>query len=247
MGFFDFDWTYKPVRGIGRLLRGKFKEGLNDIGDAASDVAPAVAWVPGVGPIAAGALGAGGRFLEEATDNDKGINALGVLGSGAAGYGSGKLAGQVGGLSGIGKFLGLGGGGAAPAAAAPAIPAGATGAPGAAGLANSVSTGGGLAPAPTIGRVAASSAAPTAAASPGGLDTLTKLGLASQGAGAAANVYGAHQQGKAEDRRARMEEGEIARRARREEEELARRNAMDPVRAQLLAKLLESLNRPAYA
>lgn len=220
-----YDAFTKPVRGIGRILRGKVQEGLNDIGDSASKLAPAVAFIPGVGPIGAGALGGIGKLLEETTDNDKGVDIGGVAMAGAGGYGAGKLAGAVGGasglvdaakggLKGIGSLVTGGGGGAAATTSSAAAPG--------------IGVGGGT-------TYSLGSAANTGAKAAGGMDALTKVALGSQVAGSAANAYGAHQMGKVEDRRMSLEEEEIARRRNRQE-------GLDPVRAAILKRLLGDLN-----
>ena len=237
MGFFDFDWVYKPVRGIGRLLRGKGQEGLHDLTSSARDFAPAAAWIPGVGPLAAGAMGALGSLGEEITDKEKGVSMGEVLMSGASGFGSGKLAQAAGGASGvldavkggakgIGDIVGISG----KEAAQPA-------------LTNAGSIGTTFKGVSSVAPKVAESAAAMAggeAAMKGGMDALTKIALGTNIAGTAANVYGAHQMGAAEDRRMSLEEEELMRRRDRQE-------SLDPVRAQLLQQLLASLNRPSAA
>jgi len=55
-----FDFLTRPLRGVGRLLRGKFREGIGDIGAGAKSLAP-VLGLSGVGlPLAAIIGGAGG-------------------------------------------------------------------------------------------------------------------------------------------------------------------------------------------
>lgn len=102
----------RGVRGVGRMFRGKFKEGLGDIGAAASVAAP---FLPGGLAVRAGvgALGSlmGGGGVGEAVTR----GGLGALGAGGIGSAAGRAKDAVGGrelgMSALGKLLGGGGGG----------------------------------------------------------------------------------------------------------------------------------------
>lgn len=187
----------KPFRGVGRILRGKFREGLSDIGGAAETLAPALA-LTGVGaPLAIG-IGAGGSALEEAA---KGGNVGDIL-KGAAGGGAKT------GLAYIGKGL-VGKGGTSPDPFARA--AGEAGA--------MASRGAGLgARLADVGR----SVAGYAKENPS---------LALQAAGAGAQAYGAHEQGKALDKQIKFERE-------RELRDRERREAMDPLMQEILKRIL---------
>lgn len=211
MGIFGsiVDIVRKPIRGIGRIARGKFREGLSDIGAGAKAAAPALA-LTGVGaPLALG-IGAGGGALEGATKKGAGFgDVIGGAAGGAAGAGTGLA------LRGIGSRL-LGGAGEAidPFARA------------ASGAGNAAS-------------VAAPAAAAGAGAGGGVGGALRGIGsfvkdnpeVATQIAGTAANAYGAHQEGEALDRLARLREEEQRRAWERQE------NA-DPVIQRILQELL---------
>jgi hypothetical protein len=97
---------WRPVRGVGRLLRGKFDEGMADIGHGARTVAPVIMGATGVGlPAAMGVAAAGGAVERGAESNWSGDEMLeGAAGgavSGAGGYGAGKF-----GRAAVGKLLG---------------------------------------------------------------------------------------------------------------------------------------------
>lgn len=70
----------------------KIKKGVGAIGDVAKKAAPFTAFIPGVGPVAAGLLGAGGALAGKLNDDD--VSLGGTLaemgGYGAAGYGGAK-------------------------------------------------------------------------------------------------------------------------------------------------------------
>lgn len=211
MAWTDIFW--RPVRGVGRILTGSFKKGLNDIADPVADYAPAVGFIPGINPLAAGAIGLGAGLVDELTDKKKGVDIGRPVGAGIGGYGGGKLAKHVGGVSGL-------------------VNAGREGGP--TGVAR-VLLGGKDATAPSALQNAAEDQANRTVKS---WMTPTNAAMLAQGAGAAANAYGAHQMGKAEDRRIRFEESLIKRRQEREE-------AMDPLRAELLKMLFGRLqHRP---
>src|SRR3990167_9900753 len=81
-----WDIVTRPVRGVGRILRGKVKQGLGDIGSAAQRAAPLLA-LTGVGaPLAIG-IGAAGGALERGARrgfNIENIARGGVTGGGRA-------------------------------------------------------------------------------------------------------------------------------------------------------------------
>lgn len=90
-----FSPVTNAVRGLGRIARGKFSEGLSDIGGAAKVAAP-VLGLTGVGlPIAALVGGAGGLLKDKSLGGALGGAALGAGGSLA---GSSGLLGKLGGL-----------------------------------------------------------------------------------------------------------------------------------------------------
>jgi len=98
---------------------GFFKKVFGGIGDIVGKAAPLAALIPGVGPLAAAGIGAGGRVLGRLNDADPGRGGVGgFLGEaakggawgGLGGYGLDKLSGGVDGLAGlkgIGGKLGL--------------------------------------------------------------------------------------------------------------------------------------------
>jgi hypothetical protein len=133
---------FGAVRGLGRIVRGKTKEGFADLkqaagdaGDFAAKAAPALAFIPGVGPLAA-PIGALGGLAGQLNDEDGFHGVFGdVLKGGAAGaagaLGNHLLGGQNlvrsafnGGRSMLGGALGAGGG-ATPGGAAAAAGGGA--------------------------------------------------------------------------------------------------------------------------
>lgn len=57
----------KAVRGLGRLARGHFREGLGDLGGAASGASSVLHLLPGVGTGAAAAIGSAGEALQGLT------------------------------------------------------------------------------------------------------------------------------------------------------------------------------------
>lgn len=111
MGFFGA--IARPFRGVGRLLTGNFKGGLNDLAATGKIAAPILA-ATGVGLPLSLAIGAGSGALEGATDDDPGGELTGALGGAAGtglGYGAGRLLGAGVGESGrsIGsRLLGTG-------------------------------------------------------------------------------------------------------------------------------------------
>lgn len=107
---------WRPVRGVGRLLRGKGDEGMADIGHGIKTVAPVALGATGFGIPAAMAAGAAGGALEKGGETNwsgksmVGGAAGGAL-TGAVGHGAGKV-----GRAAAGRLLT--GGGGAPASAA---------------------------------------------------------------------------------------------------------------------------------
>lgn len=184
-------------RGVGRIARGNVREGLRDIGGSAKTLAPALAFIPGVGTAAALGIGAVGGALSSrsgASANDFLRGA--ATGAGRAGVGVGAKAL----LPGIGGMVRGGG-----AAGLPPVP-------GAAVTPMNVAAPMGM----------ASSAAPGAGAYSGGGGiggVVTGIGRwieknpapAAQIGATIAQTYGASQIGKAEDRRAGMEETALQR------------------------------------
>ena len=203
-----WDIVTKPLRGLGRLARGKFKEGFADIGGAARAAAP-ILGMTGIGLPAAALIGAGGGVLEAgASGEDLG----GVLESGVKGAAGGAAGHGARGLLGIGRVAA----GTAPAAAIPAgMPADVAAE---AALNPELAAGMGMPAAP------AATAAPSAAASTGaawgkpaapaprgiGRQILAwakeNPELAVGVLGTAANVYGQQQMGEAQDRMLDLQE-----------------------------------------
>lgn len=114
MGFFSSIGSAisKPFRGIGRIVRGKFKEGLGDLADTAETFAPALA-LTGLGAPAAIGIGAGAGALSSLNDDRSVLQ--GALGGGAK-------TGAAYALKGIGSKLGGGGGAGTATAGAPVAP-----------------------------------------------------------------------------------------------------------------------------
>jgi hypothetical protein len=119
---------------------GSIKNALGKIGDVAKVASPLASFIPGVGPLLAAGIGAGGAALGKL--NDKNVtfgNTLGSVAGGAAmgglgGYGIDKLQGAASGgqgLAGVGRLL-MGNKGAA--GAAPGAARGASGIPGVGGI-----------------------------------------------------------------------------------------------------------------
>lgn len=203
----------RGFRGIGRILRGRLRAGLGDIGAAVKAAAPGLAFIPGVGWTTAALIGAAGGAAERAGRRAATLGT--VLGGAAEGAGRG-VAGEAvqqyvaRPLAGVARRL-VGAGGAGAAAPSPAtvmVPAGP-----------------GLMPhpAPAQATILPAGDAPTAAAAARGLfgdmDSLTRAYLISQGLGTALQAYGAGQEAAAEA--ARMElERELAREPIRRREEL---------------------------
>lgn len=140
MGFFgDLAGAIsKPFRGIGRIARGKFKQGLGDIGGGIKDLAPGLAFIPGVGSLAALGIGAAGGALSRGAD--KGFNLRNIVQGGAGGAGragtgialkgiGSKLLSGIQGAGGVGGATGAGGygGGAAATGTAGTVGAGGAG------------------------------------------------------------------------------------------------------------------------
>src|SRR5690606_27016684 len=90
------DTISRPFRGIGRIVRGKLREGLEDIGHGAKNIAPVVLGATGVGFPAALAVGAAGGALERgvrkgADFGDMLSGAVGGAASGALGHTGGRV------------------------------------------------------------------------------------------------------------------------------------------------------------
>lgn len=186
MGFFDA--ITRPIRGIGRILRGKFREGLGDIGHGAKAVAPVLAATTGIGALPAFLMGAGGGALEEGTKKNASFgDILKGAGTGAAWTGAGKLAAPV--------FQG--GAGAAPNP---------FGAAQAGKSVSSIASGGGGLGSKLLG--AGKGVASWVKDNP---ETALTIG------GIGADAYGSYRQGQALDRQADLEESSLRRRWNREE------------------------------
>jgi hypothetical protein len=99
----------KPVRGIGRIARGKFREGMGDIGEGLEAAGPALHAIPGVGTAAAIGLQAGGAAMNRMGQEGANFGSVaGSAGRGAAQGGASALGGAA-----IGKIAGGAGGAAA--------------------------------------------------------------------------------------------------------------------------------------
>ena len=209
------DFVTRVPRGIGRLLRGKFREGLGDIGAGAKGFAP-ILGLTGVGMPLAAAIGAVGGLAERGTA--PGAELGDVLASGLTGAAGGAAGAAARGPLGIGRAAGTvaeGSGAIAPNLPVLTPPVGIM--PSAAAAAPS-------AVAPALPSLAAS-AAPSAigsAATPlveTGLKGPTPRGIGrllswieahpnvAVGAGQAlSGIYGAERLGRAQDREAALEE-----------------------------------------
>ncbi len=208
MAFLDF--LTRPVRGIGRILRGHVRRGLGDLAAGA----PLVAALPGIGLPAALAIGAAGGGVERATQ--PGAN-IGDIAGGAA---RGAVAGGV--AHGAGNFVrGIGSriaptaavGGWDPTTGLPLedavgnVTAPVTGAVARGG--NALAEG-----ASTIGRGARAIGRrvlelPGEALRAAKSDPKLALGLLSTGA----DIYGGYQEGRALDREMALREAEFNRRS----------------------------------
>lgn len=245
---------YKPVRGIGRIVRGDVRAGLRDIGQGAQAAGPALAFIPGVNAVGMGAMMAGAGAL--GTKKGAGLAdslKAGVVG-GVKGYAMGQAAGAVKGLA--GRMAGAVRGAPSVAAdAAGAVPVNTTmysagtggmpiaSAPGAVpttSLANGMSVIRDVKPlVPSIASDVTSGVAPSAggglgsriAAAGGGMLNWAEKNpaLASQVVGGVADVYGAQQMGAAQDEQLAF----IRERERRERE--ARSRAWARIRARQTA------------
>jgi hypothetical protein len=221
MGFFSAigKAISRPVRGIGRIARGKFKEGLGDIGSGAKAAAPFLAATTGIGALPAIAMGAGGGALE-AGMSDQGVGGIlkGAAG-GAASAGTGAA------LRGIGGRL-LGG---APDAAAPAM----EGAKAMGGAKSALASVGSKAAAPAMEGAARGGIGSRLLGAAKGVGNWAGNNpeVAASVAGTGANAYGAYQEGAAADRIADLREEETRRGWQRQEN-------MDPFLQTLLERLL---------
>jgi len=212
MGLFGsiFKGVTGPLRGIGRVLKGDIKGAIGAFGDTASLAAP-VLGATGVGAPLAIAAGAAGGAMQKFDDPDFNVGsvlrgAAGGAGRGAALHGAGKLA-----SSGISSVLAKGGSAVAPVSSLPGSVAGAvpTSTAGSASTLSGVSAGlsrGGPGLTVTAPQAAGvvSKAAGTVTENVGGGNFLSGIGafinknpkVAAQILGTAADVYGAHQQGR---------------------------------------------------
>lgn len=90
------------------MARGKFREGMGDIGEGLKEAAPYAAMVPGVGTVAAAGMGAAGGAMERA--GQPGANFGSVAGGAAGGAAAPAISGMA---SGAGsKLMGRGAGAA---------------------------------------------------------------------------------------------------------------------------------------
>jgi hypothetical protein len=99
------DFLTKPVRGIGRMLRGNFREGIDDLGDGVKAASLPLSFI---NPLAGGAAALAGGVMDNAEEGIENMNfgkeallpAAMSVGAGYAGRGIGKL------LSGGGQMPG---------------------------------------------------------------------------------------------------------------------------------------------
>ncbi len=200
----------RPVRGLGRIARGKFRQGLGDIGAGVKTAAPLLAATTGIGaPLAIGLGVGGGAAKSFGEGGDFGDVLKGAAGGGLAA-----------GAAGIGRRLSGGANalrGGTAGIDAPIAGFGGLGAEGAREVAGGIGSGigGRLA---GIGRGVASFARENPV-------------VASNLAGTAANVYGAREEGRAMDEELAFRREQIERANRRQE------NA-DPILQDILRRLL---------
>lgn len=218
----------RPIRGIGRVVRGiagdeeALRKGIGDIGHGVKVAAP---FIPGLGTVASIGMGALGSAAERLGKDDANLGT--VLGSALKG-------GAQTGVAHIGKALAGKGLGAAGGTAGGAAPAGTPG------MVNM----NGMPMLATAGQGATAGALPSvasAASSPGKLagigNAVKNVGgrvkgwaeanpeLAGTIAGGAADAYGAHQLGRAQDREFEFDEEQY--RTRQQEREEALQRIMD--------------------
>lgn len=215
----------RPVRGVGRMLRGNFREGLGDIAHGAKYAA---GFIPGVGPLAAAGIGAAAGALERGAE--QGFNAGNIIRGGAGGAVAG-LTGEAaqGALRGVGGLV-RGGSSAAsslPSASVPSAGGSTAAVPGAANagrgitmsalkpLAGAPST---VSSAATVGAGALSKVPkpPPSALKGVGSFLAKNPEVATAGMSAGANMMAANQMGQAEDRRLSLEEEQMRQRMSKE-------------------------------
>ena len=92
MGWNPIKKITNAVRGLGRLARGKWEEGLQDVGGG---LQVGAAFIPGLGPLAAGGIGALGGLMESGGDLSSALKS--GLGAGIGKFGISKLSGLLGG------------------------------------------------------------------------------------------------------------------------------------------------------
>lgn len=196
-----FGFLTRPVRGIGRLLRGKFKEGLADVGSGVKTVGMGLSTI---NPLLGAGLVAAGSGMDKLDDPGglKGTKLFKEIGLPAAlTYGAGSLAKS----SGIGRALSGGGPDVAASAIPNVNPVTASGAMNVAGNSAQRSLGSGIAKA--IGGIGR-----TIAKNPKEALALAQVGL---------GAYGSAQEGAQQDRLIRMQEMQFERE--QEEEERKRK------------------------
>ena len=218
-----WDAITKPIRGLGRILRGKFKQGLGDIGSGAKSAAPLLA-LTGVGAPLALAIGAAGGALEGGTTGGGGIgNVLKGAAGGAARTGLAL------GARGLGSKL-MGGGGAAEGV--PNLASAGTGSQSASSALQAISQRGGLS---KLSEGAGRSLGSRLLGGAG--DAISYAEKHPTLVGSALKGYGDYRQGQADDRALDFEREQVERTNERQEN-------MDPIIADILKRLL-SENRAA--
>lgn len=220
-----WDVITKPVRGIGRLLRGKFRQGLGDIGSGTKSLAPILA-ATGVGaPLALG-IGAAGGALEGATTGGGGLK---NLLKGAAG-GAARTGAAAGGRALALKYMG-GGGPANPSEAIRQYGSGGGGA-GTGGATNGV------------GRLLSSGEGGVRGAGEGIVNAGKGVARWAEAhptlAGSAISAYGDYESGQQKDRELALYEEELARREAERMRQRERQDNLDPVLAAMIQKLIGS-------
>lgn len=243
MGFFKklAGLVSNPIRGLGRIARGDIEKGLGDITGTAKVVAP---FVPGVGWAATAGLNLADRAF-----NDKPI----TLGSTVKDVGGAWLGDKI--LNRMNSPQPSGANSVLDGAPGLGLAKGATGPSGLGLSAKAInpSISQKLVTAATMPNAAKAVAPMVSARAPNvgrsvldrlGLGDLTggdKVDLISQGLGAGANVYGAHQMGKAEDERIAWEREQAAWEQAQVERKNRRQASTDPMRAEILKMIMGSL------
>lgn len=186
-----WDAITRPIRGVGRLLRGKFKEGIGDIGAGVKGLAAPALAATGVGLPAAALIGAGGGAAEAWGGGGDASDVLKGAAGGVARAGAGSLA---------GKYLGGG---------APSQPSLMSGERALAPL----SSGSAVAPPSLASR--AMTAGKSVLDAGKGVASWAEAHPTLAGAGVTA--LGEYQQGAADDKMAKLEEDDLKRRWNRED------------------------------